>query len=595
MFGLFWAAVFALAFWVVGDMARDKAVLALSEQTRIDANLNTALLRAVLDKQRALPLVLSKDKALEAALLDKTATTIDPLNEKLEALADGTQAAVIYLVGMDGIAIAASNWRGPTSFVGNDYKFRPYFHNALKNGDAEYFALGNVSNRPGLYISRRIDGPSGPLGVIVVKLEFDRLESDWNNAGRPTFVTDERNIVLITSLPSWRFMTIGSIDQEQLQSIRDSLQFGDAPLKPLPLSIKSIDGEDVQLIDALLPGNARNTDFLAIRSIVPSTPWQMYSLAPIRPQIPSAIRESRLFTFIILSAIATVAGLLLRRRQKIATRIANAQRTQMELEERVEERTRDLSLARDRLQAEISDHRRTETMLQGVQQDLVHANRLAIMGQVAAGVAHEINQPVATIRAYADNAKTFIERKRLSDATENLSEIAALTDRIGTITGDLKALARKGRTPSEPTSLSQVISGALVLLRSRFSGRMDQLDIALPPPELQVIGHSIRLEQVFINLFQNALEAIDLKQNDGKIEVRTHVDRDKVIISVSDNGPGMPQHIRDNLFSPFNTSKEKGLGLGLVIVKEIVTDYGGAISAESNAAGTSFRIELRKA
>ncbi|OYR30634.1 C4-dicarboxylate transport sensor protein DctB [Brucella lupini] len=595
MFGLFWAAVFALAFWVVGDMARDKAVLALSEQTRIDANLNTALLRAVLDKQRALPLVLSKDKALEAALLDKTATTIDPLNEKLEALADGTQAAVIYLVGMDGIAIAASNWRGPTSFVGNDYKFRPYFHNALKNGDAEYFALGNVSNRPGLYISRRIDGPSGPLGVIVVKLEFDRLESDWNNAGRPTFVTDERNIVLITSLPSWRFMTIGSIDQEQLQSIRDSLQFGDAPLKPLPLSIKSIDGEDVQLIDALLPGNARNTDFLAIRSIVPSTPWQMYSLAPIRPQIPSAIRESRLFTFIILSAIATVAGLLLRRRQKIATRIANAQRTQMELEERVEERTRDLSLARDRLQAEVSDHRRTETMLQGVQQDLVHANRLAIMGQVAAGVAHEINQPVATIRAYADNAKTFIERKRLSDATENLSEIAALTDRIGTITGDLKALARKGRTPSEPTSLSQVISGALVLLRSRFSGRMDQLDIALPPPELQVIGHSIRLEQVFINLFQNALEAIDLKQNDGKIEVRTHVDRDKVIISVSDNGPGMPQHIRDNLFSPFNTSKEKGLGLGLVIVKEIVTDYGGAISAESNAAGTSFRIELRKA
>jgi two-component system C4-dicarboxylate transport sensor histidine kinase DctB len=73
------------------------------------------------------------------------------------------------------------------------------------------------------------------------------------------------------------------------------------------------------------------------------------------------------------------------------------------------------------------------------------------------------------------------------------------------------------------------------------------------------------------------------------------VENDKVIITVSDNGPGMPQHIRDNLFSPFNTSKEKGLGLGLVIVKEIVTDYGGTISAESGPAGTSFRIELRKA
>lgn len=595
LFGLFWAAVFALAFWIVGDMARDKAVLTLSEQARIDANLNTALLRAVLDKQRALPLVLSKDKALEAALQDKTPATINPLNEKLETLAEGTQAAVIYLVGMDGIAIAASNWRGPVSFVGNDYKFRPYFHDALKNGAAEYFALGNVSNRPGLYISRRIDGPGGPLGVIVVKLEFDRLESDWNNAGRPTFVTDERNIVLITSLPSWRFMTIGSIGQEQLRSIRDSLQFGDASLSPLPLSVKSSDGDDVMLIDALLPGNARNTDFLAIRSVVPSTPWQMYSLAPIRPQIPAAIREARLFAFIALAAAAMVGGLLLRRRQKIVARIADARRTQAELEERVEERTRDLSLARDRLQAEISDHHRTETMLQGVQQDLVHANRLAIMGQVAAGVAHEINQPVATIRAYADNAKTFIERKRLSDAAENLSEIAALTDRIGTITGDLKALARKGRSPSEPTSLRQVISGALVLLRSRFSGRMDQLDIALPPPELRVIGHSIRLEQVFINLFQNALEAIDLEKNDGRVEVRTHENNGKVIITISDNGSGIPQHIRDNLFSPFNTSKEKGLGLGLVIVKEIVTDYGGTISAESSVIGTSFRIELRKA
>lgn len=595
LFGLFWAVAFALAFWVVGDIARDKAVLALSEQARIDANLNTALLRAVLDKQRALPLVLSKDEALEAALQDKTSATINPLNEKLETLAEGTQAAVIYLVGMDGIAIAASNWRGPVSFVGNDYKFRPYFHDALKNGAAEYFALGNVSNRPGLYISRRIDGPTGPLGVIVVKLEFDRLESDWNNAGRPTFVTDERNIVLITSLPSWRFMTIGSIGQEQLQSIHDSLQFGDASLSPLPLSVKSIDGDDVLLIDALLPGNARNTDFLAIRSAVPSTPWQMYSLAPIRPQIPAAIREARLFTFITLAAAAMVGGLLLRRRQKIVARIADARRRQAELEERVEERTRDLSLARDRLQAEISDHRRTETMLQGVQQDLVHANRLAIMGQVAAGVAHEINQPVATIRAYADNAKTFIERKRLSDAAENLNEIALLTDRIGTITGDLKALARKGRSPSEPISLRQVISGALVLLRSRFSGRMDQLDIELPPSDIRVVGHSIRLEQVFINLFQNALEALDSKKSNGRIEVRTHESDSKVIITVSDNGPGMPQHIRDNLFSPFNTSKEKGLGLGLVIVKEIVTDYGGTISAESSTMGTSFRIELRKA
>jgi two-component system C4-dicarboxylate transport sensor histidine kinase DctB len=108
-----------------------------------------------------------------------------------------------------------------------------------------------------------------------------------------------------------------------------------------------------------LPGEGRSTQFLAIHSAVSSTPWQMYSMAPTKPQIPGAVREARLIAFIILAAIATIAGLLLRRRQKVVARIAAAGRTQLELEQRVEERTRDLSLARDRLEAEISDHHRS--------------------------------------------------------------------------------------------------------------------------------------------------------------------------------------------------------------------------------------------
>jgi two-component system C4-dicarboxylate transport sensor histidine kinase DctB len=390
-------------------------------------------------------------------------------------------------------------------------------------------------------------------------------------------------------------MTIGELQTQTVETIRNSLQFGDAPLKPLPLSLKPVAGDDMVLVDAILPGSARSTDFLAIRSHVPSTPWLMYSLAPIRQPVEAAIREARLIAFIILASIATVAGILLRRRQRVVARIADAQRRQIELEQRVAERTLDLISARDRLESEINEHHKTEGMLQGVQQDLVHANRLAIMGQVAAGVAHEINQPVATIRAYADNARTFLDRKRLDDAAENLAEIAALTERIGTITGDLRAFARKGHRASEPVPLAQVISGALVLLRSRFAGSMDQLDIELPAPDLCVFGHSIRLEQVLINLFQNALEAVESKGNDGHIEVRTKALSKSVVLTVSDNGPGIPQHILDNLFTPFNTSKERGLGLGLVIAKEILTDYGGKISVKSSANGTLFRVEFKKA
>ena len=129
------------------------------------------------------------------------------MNRKLEGLVSGTKASVLYVTGTDGLAIASSNWREPISFVGNDYGFRAYFSGAMQSGTAEYFALGNVSKRPGLYISRRVGDAAAPLGVVVVKMEFDQLEADWHEANRPAYVSDDHGVVLITSVPSWRFMT----------------------------------------------------------------------------------------------------------------------------------------------------------------------------------------------------------------------------------------------------------------------------------------------------------------------------------------------------------------------------------------------------
>ncbi|TIT58035.1 MAG: GHKL domain-containing protein, partial [Mesorhizobium sp.] len=131
-------------------------------------------------------------------------------------------------------------------------------------------------------------------------------------------------------------------------------------------------------------------------------------------------------------------------------------------------------------------------------------------------------------------------------------------------------------------------------LRSRFAGRLDALDIALPPPALKVMGNRVRLEQVLINLFQNALEALDGRDG-ARVEVLVEEKDDGVVLNVSDNGPGIPPAILKSLFTPFNTSKEKGLGLGLVISKDIVADYGGRIEVASGAEGTRFTIHLAKA
>ncbi|RWE71977.1 MAG: sensor histidine kinase [Mesorhizobium sp.] len=577
-------AIVAAALYGAGLYGRSTEIEALATQGRTDANLKVALLRAVLENPRALPLLLSEDQQVNDALTQRSPAAIDVLNRKLEGLVSGTKASVLYVTGTDGLAIASSNWREPVSFVGSDYSFRAYFSGAMQTGTAEYFALGNVSKRPGLYISRRVD---------VVKMEFDQLEADWHEANRPAYVSDAHGVVLITSVPSWRFLTTEPLSRPVLAEIRASQQFGDAPLVPLPMTRPQALSSDVALVHAITPGGS-DAEYLRLSTAVPSTPWQLDYLVPAEAPVAAAQREMRLLALGVLVPLIALAAYLLWRRQSAQMRIADEQAARAELERRVVERTQDLSLARDRLQAEIADHRSTEVRLQVMQQELVQANRLATLGQVAAGVAHEINQPVATIRAYADNARVFLERKQSASAEENLGAIAALTERIGAITEELKAFARKGRTAAEPVELRSVIEGAVVLLRSRFAGRLDALAIKLPPSALKVMGNRLRLEQVLINLFQNALEALDGRDG-ARVEVSAAETGEDVALVVSDNGPGIPPAILKSLFTPFNTSKEKGLGLGLVISKDIVADYGGRIEVSSSDQGTRFTIHLSKA
>ncbi|MCM2473305.1 sensor histidine kinase [Rhizobium sp. CG5] len=590
------ALLLAAVLYAAGDYGRGAALERIEADARTDAGLKVALLQAVLERPRALPLVLSADADLRGALATKDKGLLDGLDRKLESLIDETKASVIYVIGTDGVTVASSNWREETSFVGSSYAFRDYFRLAMRDGTAEHYALGSVSKRPGLYISRRVETAGGDvLGVVVVKVEFDGLEREWGASGKPTFVTDQSGIVLMTSRPEWRFSSIVPIAPDRREAIRDSLQFGEAPLTPLPF-LETGDRHRGLITVQPPPDTAGpNQQMLALQAAVASTPWTLHLLTPVDAAARSGAWQSRMQALLILLPMIGLAAWLLYRRERALRRAAQDRKGRDELERRVIERTQALSLAGERLQAEIAGHRSTETKLQTVQQELVQANRLAILGQVAAGVAHEINQPVATIRAYADNARTFLDRGRPETAAENLVLIAGLTERIGTITDELKTLARKGRGAAEPIAVATVLEGALFLLRSRFSGRMDTLHIAEIPPSLCVHGNRIRLEQIFINLLQNALEAIGDSPG-GRIDVSLGLaSAGEVVIEVADNGPGIPDAILKSLFIPFNTSKDGGLGLGLVIAKDIAADYGGGIDVTSSSTGTTFAVTLKKA
>lgn len=591
VFALVSLLLVAAAFTVADYLGRKQALAEIEAQGLTDANLKVSLLRAVLERPRALPMVLSLDREVQDALSRPTEDNRTALDRKLEQLINGTSASVLYVMDASGLTIASSNWREPTSFVGENYAFRPYFAGAIATGSAEHFALGSVSKRPGLYISSRIGPADAPLGVIVVKMEFSQLEADWSDAQRPVYVVDERGVVLISSIPSWRFMTTIPLPEPRRSAIRESLQFGEAPLVMLPYSGERRVSDAATMVGAVLPGSGSQR-YMRISVPALSTPWTLDYLVPTEPAIADALWRTRMTALLALAPLLALAGFWLRRRQRALAAIQQAEAARLALELRVAERTADLSLARDRLQTEAIERRQAEARLQSVQQELVQANRLAILGQVAAGVAHEINQPIATIRAYADNAKVFIARANTETALDNLDQIASLTERVGAITDDLKALARRGRTPAEPVQLSDVIDGAVELLQSRFAGSLDALAIDRASLDRTVLGNSLRLEQVFINLFQNALEAIEGRPGGG-VTVSAESLSETVVVRIADNGPGIPEPVLAELFSPFNSSKDKGLGLGLVICKDIVADYDGRIEVESSTEGACFRVHLK--
>lgn len=585
-FALLVAVVAVVAFVIAGDIGRNRAIATTRARAEDAGTLALAILRGELEKQRALPVILARDPDVRAALVDGDRQALD---SKLEAIARETRAAVIYVLGKDGITIAASNWREPTSFVGNDYAFRDYFSAAVSGGAAEQFALGTVSKRPGLYITSRVDDGETALGVIVVKVEFDQVEADWRALGGQTFVVDKRGVVLLSTFADWRFRVEEALAPQTAAEIRQSLQFGAAPLTLLPLQRE---GDIVRGTGTVAGAH------IASRIPIPTTDWRLEVLLPVDQAIRDQRAELQTLIALLLMPGAALGALALRRRQvNLATRSAEA-RIKDELERRVAERTAALAGANARLVEEMAERTRAQERLSDAREELAKANRLATLGQVTAGVAHEINQPLAAMRTYAENARAFLERTDAASVDGALGKIVRLTERIGTITDTLRGFARRGGGPLGPVDLREAIDGALMILDAALrQAGVTPVVPALTPP-VSVLARPVELEQVLVNLMRNAIEAMAQRRNGQapRLAISIATEAERVEIAIVDNGPGLDAEALAALFTPFRTTKSRGLGLGLVISHDIVAAFGGTLDAASCAGeGSTFTISLKRA
>ncbi|TPM89770.1 sensor histidine kinase [Mesorhizobium sp. B2-1-5] len=583
-------AMLAGAVAIAGRLAANQAAGDLRDGALAALPLAAGTLTGEIEKQRLVPLVLARDDAVRDALRRAGKTQETALDDKLRAIAADASASAIYVIDTAGIAISASNAGEPGSFVGIDYNFRHYFTDAMTKGAASQYGLGTISGRPGLYLASRVDDGKTPLGVAVLKVELDGVEANWRSSGFVVFVTDERGVVLATSRPEWRFHALAPLSAADAATAHAQLQLAETGFEPLPIRRGAGDGL------ATIDNAGKSRQFVEVAQDLPGAVpgWRLWLLTPADAALTSAANTARLTTLLALLFTGLLAYVLLRRRRARRVRQEALARMNAELESRVSTRTAELTRSNTALAGEIAERENAEAKVRRLRDDLAQANRLSILGQIAAGVAHEINQPVAAIRTYAENAGRFLHGDKVESVSGNLTSIVSMTERIGAITSTLRSFARRPGVAASPLPVREAIDGALSLL----SGRIRDSGVTVVKPRgtasPAVMASRIRLEQILVNLLQNALDALK-DRPDPRIEIELAERDDRVLVSVRDNGPGLGPEAAGNLFMPFQTTKEKGLGLGLVISQEIAQELGGTLRLDPDSKkGASFTIDLRR-
>ncbi|NVN84053.1 MULTISPECIES: ATP-binding protein [unclassified Vibrio] len=539
-----------------------------------------------LDKFAHIPELLSKDKELIDALHSPSnSAQIELTNRYLEHVNTVIQASDTYLLDSIGTTIAASNWNLKHSFVGRNFAFRPYYQQAIQGHEKQYFALGSTSGKRGYYYSYPVSYAAEIIGVIVVKMDLSLIEASWQGK-QSFFVADDKDqIIFMSSNPEWLFKSLQPLDAAQQTRIRENQQYLDTQIESLHFS------GDLENATSSIRSSHRlvKEKFFTSSRFLPDPGLTVRVFSPTH-----LVWWDLVAYMVVLSLVFAIIYLVIQLNLHRQHRRAQIDRLQSEANQKLEfqvlERTSELHV-------EIKQRIETERVLRHTQDELIQAAKLAVLGQMSASISHELNNPLAAIRSYADNGRLFLAKEKTDRVDDNLSRISALTDRMAKISHQLRSFAKK--STAEELHILQilpVLHSSRELMKPQLKSERVKTNELPETFDACILANAIQLEQVIINLLTNAIQAME-SQDDKQLaiilEVRETDEANTLLIHVDDNGPGFTSSSSGNFFEPFHTTKKNGLGLGLSISQQIISGINGKLTTgTSPQGGARFSIEL---
>ncbi|MEW8506869.1 MAG: ATP-binding protein [Candidatus Thiodiazotropha sp.] len=536
-----------------------------------------------LSRYNFIPQLVAKNALLVELLRDpNNDSLVEVVNLFLHEINEITSASDTYLMDSNGLTLASSNWRDENPFVGQNFSFRPYFSEAMQGKIGRYFALGTTSKIRGYYFSFPIIYNAQKHGVIAVKMDLTKIEKYWSERQSQFIVSDPDGIVFIATNPDWLYKSIVPLSADSLERIKTSRRYNETEITAMKLVKKSVISDNSHIIQ--ITDEDTITEYLSSYHDMLTAGWSVRIITPLGDLRKQSLINA--FTMLLLSLSMLLIGLLAWQRHR---RHQEQERFHRDAHKQLE---RQVSLRTADLQNEIEEHKQTEKTLRETQGELIQTAKLAVLGQMSASISHELNNPLAAIRSYADNARKFLSIDKDDKADDNLQRIAELTDRMSRISSQLKFFSRRSSGQLESANIAPIIQTAIEISRPQFKQLAIDIDTDGVDDELTALVDIIQLEQVLINLINNAIQAIG-DRTPGTILIATESENRQIMVHVDDNGPGIDENKLDMIFEPFFTTRKTGLGLGLSISARIIDSMRGKLSAENlNPSGARFTITL---